>query len=352
VGLSRGFKAFLVASALFLWFLVEWQRGPGVATGAVALVTASVLAVVIGILAIAYAGTLAHELGHAIAAVIVSRERPLIVIGAAPRRLRFSIGRIDVQLGRRRGQAHCICASEPLSRARKIVIYAAGPAASAIVAGFWAWVATRALDAGNQILAEMAYFGVLIAGLRGVACLFPYEFERPDDDGQPRTMFTDGAHIVAALRNRPLKAPPPPSDAPPFALGAGPRARAVAAAMVQAARAENADAVGTEHLLRALATADEQTQAILRARGWTAEMGAIEPADGEGTPELPPPTPALRRLLDRIPDTLSLSGHSEPEPEHLLLALFRSGDNTALATLRAAGVDFHGLRADLVAALT
>jgi hypothetical protein len=345
--MSRGFKGFLVASGLFLWFLVEWQRGPGVATGAVALVAASVLAVVFGIFAIAYAGTLAHELGHAIAAVIVSPERPLIVIGAAPRRVRFSIGRIDVQLGRRRGQAHCVCASEPLSRARKVAIYAAGPAASAVVAGFWVWVATRALGAGNQILAEMAYFGVLIAGLRGVACLFPYEFERLDDDGRQRTMFTDGAHIVAALRNRPLKAPPPPSDAPPFAPGAGPRAQTVAAAMVHAARAENADEVGTEHLLRALATADERTRDMLSRHGYRDDIAP--PASPAA--EIPPPTTALRRVLDRVPGTLSLAGHSAAEPEHLLLALFRAGDNTALATMRSAEVDFRALRADLIASL-
>jgi ATP-dependent Clp protease ATP-binding subunit ClpA len=56
-------------------------------------------------------------------------------------------------------------------------------------------------------------------------------------------------------------------------------------------------------------------------------------------------------VLDKTRDTVSLSGHCEAEPEHFLLALLRTGDNSALASLRAAEVDFEGLRKDLVAVL-
>jgi hypothetical protein len=58
---------------------------------------------------------------------------------------------------------------------------------------------------------------------------------------------------------------------------------------------------------------------------------------------VPQPTPALRRVLDAIP--------LGAQPEHLLLALLRSGESTALGALTAAAVDQDALRADLIASL-
>lgn len=332
--------AFLVASAAFLWLLVEWQRGPSNATFAVAVVAASVAATVLGFAAATYTGVVAHELGHAMAAVALTPGRPLIEIGKAPRRLRLSIGRIDAHLGIRPGQAHCVCPSPRLPRSRQLAIYAAGPFASATFAGLWFWISAHAGRLGHLA----AIVGV-IELMHAIGNLVPRRFERPDDHGRPRTLFSDGAHIRAVLRNRPLLEPAAPPA--PISLRTGPRGRAVVNAMVQLARAEESRGVDTQHLLRALVTADTRTREILRARGWSAEVGELP----SGVAAPPPPTPALRRILDATRALLPASGHAAAEPEHLLLALLRTGESNALAALKAAGVDIGGLRSDLVAAL-
>jgi hypothetical protein len=105
--------------------------------------------------------------------------------------------------------------------------------------------------------------------------------------------------------------------------------------------------VNTDHLLRALVTADARTREILSARGWSGEAEKLPP-EAAGPP---PPTPALRRILDATRASLPASAHAAAEPEHLLLALLRSGETAGREALAGAGVDLEGLRADLIAVL-
>jgi hypothetical protein len=199
--LSRGFKAFLVASALFLWFLVEWQRGPGGATGAVAIVALVVVLTVLAAGAAVLIGIMVHELGHALAAVALTPGRPLVEIGAPPRRLRLSLGRIDVHLGLRPGAGCCLLPRDGLTRSRDALVASAGPLASALVAGFWVGVATRSSE---RLIVHLAFLAAVLEGLRAMKNLIPGEIEHADELGNTHTYLNDGGRILAALRHKPL----------------------------------------------------------------------------------------------------------------------------------------------------
>jgi hypothetical protein len=338
VGLSKGFRVFLVASTAALWLMVAHFRGGGVATGAVVIVVASVIGVGLAFVAAAYAGLLAHELGHALAAVAFTPGRPLIENGKPPRSLRLRLGRIEAHLGIKPGAAHCLCPTPPRSRAVTLAIYGAGPVASALVAGLWLWVAAR-FGGHNHLVLQFALLEALIETGHALGNLKPREFERADDYGRPRILFSDGAHIAAALKNRPLvqsagrRVRPTTSE----------RTGAVVAAALQAAPT---DSVGTEHLLAGLSVADDRTRDLLRAHGWTAGYelaGQISESQVS--------TPALKRVFKAAHGLLPLSGHAKVEPEHLLLALLGSGETSARTALEAADVDLEGLRSALVAKL-
>jgi hypothetical protein len=340
VGLSRGFRVFLVASALFAWILIEWQRGPAVATAGIAGIAASVIGVVAAVAVGIFLNAVVHEFGHAVPAALLTAGRPLIELGRAPRRTRFSIGRIDVHLGIRPGQAHCIPPWPQLTRRRQIVVCAGGPIASVAVAGLWILLAANL----SHSPAAIALVIGLIELAHALYCLIPSEFDRPDDDGRPRTMHTDGALIAAALRNRVTVRTATPAPIP-FRVSA--RGQAVITTMLQLACAERSGAVHTRHLLVALATADEPTRELLKAQGWSIEIGELS----DQALSLPPATPALARVLDATRAAVLASDRQATEPEHLLLALLRSGDTEALGTLRDAGVDLERLRWGAIAAL-
>jgi hypothetical protein len=295
VGLSKGFRVFLVASAAALWLMVAHSRGGGVATAGVAIVAASVAAVVLAFAAAAYAGILAHELGHALATVALTPGMPLIEIGKPPRSLRLSLGRIDLHLGLKPGEAHCITSSPPRSRAVDLAISGAGPLASAVVAGIWLWVA---ISFGGELGGLVLRFALLEALLQtghAVGNLKPREFERLDDHGRPQILFSDGSHIVAALKDRPLV----PSAGRAVLPTTSERTGAVVAAALQAAPT---DSVGTEHLLAGLSVADERTRDLLRAHGWTAEYELVDEISKSQVS-----TPALRRVFKAANGLISLS---------------------------------------------
>lgn len=338
--LSKGFRVFLVLSGLALWMLIASERGPGTASAGVGGIAVAVAISAAVFFAAGYAGVFAHEMGHALAAMALTPGRPLIEIGAKPRALRLRMGRIDAHLGLRPGQAHCVCSSPPRSRATDAAIALAGPVASALVAAGWLVVWSHLHGHHFKgVVGSFAFWAAATEAAHALSNLVPKTFDRPDDAGRPRTLFSDGAHIRAALTGRPLVVQ---SASPPPVPLASQRSLPVIATMLALGPA----GPDTEHLLHALLV-DERTCELLAAHGFRAEIPAV-PTD---LPEKAPPARTLQAVMDAALKARSLSGHPTAEPEHFLLALLRSGDTHAMAELVAAGVDVEALRTATLGAL-
>jgi hypothetical protein len=214
MGIGKGVWTFVVVSLGGIWIAGSANAGAGNATKAVGAI---VLAGPLGIAVILVVNWLllmislfVHELGHALAGVALSAGRPLIVVGEPPHRLRFRIGRIDVQVGPALCQAYTVRGADPQSRGEDLAIVAAGPLASCLLAGAWIYAAGRF---GSEAPLDWAFLLWVQAAVQvwlALRDLVPGSFEAQDDDGTPTRGWTDGARIVAALRNKPL--PPPPNE--------------------------------------------------------------------------------------------------------------------------------------------
>ena len=102
--------------------------------------------------------------------------------------------------------------------------------------------------------------------------------------------------------------------------------------------------VGSVHLLMALGDAREETGMLLRGAAVTGQFvhAAAAVLCGMGTAQLPLPqgcSPAARAILRQAGGEAALLGEQQVRPIHLLLALTRRHESTAVLVLRIAGAD-------------
>lgn len=104
-------------------------------------------------------GVLAHELGHAVPATLLTRQRVLLQVGQGKRFLRFVLGRLEIRLswrGCRFGFTRY--GRETESRTRQTVVAAAGPAASLLACAAFAWAAVNSVVGSWDWIAYLALF--------------------------------------------------------------------------------------------------------------------------------------------------------------------------------------------------
>lgn len=129
-----------------------------------------------------YLGVLLHEMGHALAALLVTRQTVTLQVGTSDRNVRFSFGRLTAFLGLagfRYGATRYDRSRESIGVQRWVI--AGGPIASLCVTVFlglslwrfepwsWIWVALLAFFVAN--------FRILIVSL------WPIEYPAPDGSG-------------------------------------------------------------------------------------------------------------------------------------------------------------------------
>lgn len=125
---------------------------------------AAEVALLVGVFALALlmhpVSVLVHELGHALAVVVLARRPAYIVIGdsEAPAR-RFRLGPIGFHLSRG-DQAWCLFVSEGVGRGRMMVILVAGVAANLVLAAILVAAAFAVYPASTVLCV-----GLLVAAL-------------------------------------------------------------------------------------------------------------------------------------------------------------------------------------------
>jgi hypothetical protein len=294
---------------------------------------------------------LVHELGHAVAAVLLSGQRISLQVGQPDDGGAVSIGKIDLRLGRGTHPAHIRVLPDRLSRARLISIFLAGPVASLLFAVALVWLAV-AIGPSRTAFVPIA----IAAGAASLLLINLVPFEQAGSWwlGTPLVgPATDGLLALRVLRGHEGRrvwhpdAPPQPAAArtpPPLT----PTARDVLGRALVAG--VEAGEVRPEHLLSALASEPVGVAGeMLRRSGVTASVQAPAP----DAPRLHAPTsPAVVTILERSRSLLTLRGDVEVDTEHLLLALLESADETVHATLREAGADATAMRSELLARLS
>lgn len=141
---------------------------------------------------------LAHELGHAAAAVSRLPGRVIVRVGGERPLVSFNAGRVNLRLHPLvlpwRFDGQCTYEAASQSRADAVVIALAGPATS-FGCGVVAWLAAGAVGAASPLHSVLLVAAFLAIGT-GVLCLVPLTLR----DSAGRYMRTDGAHVAAALR--------------------------------------------------------------------------------------------------------------------------------------------------------
>ena len=289
---------------------------------------------------------LAHELGHAAAAVRVTGQRARVQAGRPPYTWVFSIGKVSVEYANRGIQGHCrFDRSAPMSGWGLLAIALAGPAVNIALALMLGGVVYLIWGTSQVVILSV----VFIAGsslFLGLANLIP-QSDVPDwwpGAIESEVSLSDGYVALIALHAgvaRTVLAPPPPRLYTPSA------AQAIAAAGV-AASAERSQDVDAQHLLVGLSRVERGgASRILR------ECGFEPPPSSPHAQSLPSVlTPAAQRALERAKVVLSLRGDPMIDTEHMLLGLVEDGDDSVTGALARGGADRAELRRRLLQALS
>jgi hypothetical protein len=257
-----------------------------------------------------------HELGHAVAAVALTRRRTRIQIGQPPYWARFSLGRIDVEYAPRGYMAHCLINPRAGVSGRQLLLIAlAGPIASLLTSLGLAASAVALHDGPSLmfwILVLAAFlslaFGVgNLIPLRGLPAWWPGAMETG-------TQLSDGYLVLVALRLG-LSTRLPPADAE-LEPGLTERSTHALIAARRIAVAEGCSEISTDHILRGLAGQDDGVAAaVLHDCGFRTDPPAWIPEGDEDALDL---TPAIRRSLRLARASLTLRGDVSLDTEHLL----------------------------------
>lgn len=141
--------------------------------------------------------TLAHELGHALAALLLLPGRVVVLVGHREPLAAFELGRLTVGFHPLTvpGRFDGMCAYDPSGERRSdtALIALAGPAAS-LVTGLFAWSLLGAVPGG--LVHDVVAVVVATEIFSVIVCLTPLTLT----DSKGITLRTDGASALAALR--------------------------------------------------------------------------------------------------------------------------------------------------------
>ena len=116
--------------------------------------------------------------------------------------------------------------------------------------------------------------------------------------------------------------------------------------------------IGTEHILLGILKEDGISKNILSSNGITIDKVKNIINEIEGVGEIPlnkneiPLTPRTKRILDLSLLEARNLGHNYISPEHIMLALIREPEGVAYTVLNNIGVNFEGLRNELIGSLS
>ena len=116
--------------------------------------------------------------------------------------------------------------------------------------------------------------------------------------------------------------------------------------------------IGTEHILLGILKEDGISKNILSSKGITIDKVKDIINEIEGAGEIPlnkneiPLTPRTKRILDLSLLEARNLGHNYISPEHIMLALIREPEGVAYTVLNNIGINFEGLRNDLIGSLS
>lgn len=161
-------RAEIVAALVLSGALVAaHQAGPEQAVEVVA-----VTLVVTGVIAVPLL-TLAHELGHAVAAVATGGGTVVVHMGADPPLIRLSVGRIAVRLSPKGCTARCDV-DPALRRGRLLLVALAGPGASVLLAVALAILAVALSNEGSVAPFWIAVLAAAASLVLGLANAIPF----------------------------------------------------------------------------------------------------------------------------------------------------------------------------------
>ena len=292
----------------------------------------------------------AHEFGHALAAVALTRRRVHIQMGEPPFAVRFAMGKISVDYAPGGYVAHCEFDPSTLTPRGLFVTSLAGPLASVMLGLGLAWSAVERQDHADVLFWILA----LAAGgslLLGVANAIPFRHLPGWWPGAMRLEEgpSDGYLALLALRTG-LRSGGGAVSPPPASTGMTERARRVVATAGDAARMHQSDNVGTGHLLLGLLREQDGMAArVLRSCGLaTADVEVGLRRDEEAPAHRSAMnlvlTPAAKRALRRAKDTLTLRGDEQIDTEHILLGLIQEPQTSAVQMVSDQGVDATKVR--------
>lgn len=145
---------------------------------------------------------LVHELGHAVAALFVSRERVLTVLGEPPPTLlEFDVGRFKFALGwpfpLRRTSSGTIWGSGSAGPGARLIVSLAGPLAAGMLLPLFLWLVVATAGVPGWVSA-MLLGGALVVLIDLLMNLDPRS--RSEDWLGPFSPLRDGPRALAAYR--------------------------------------------------------------------------------------------------------------------------------------------------------
>lgn len=144
-------------------------------------------------------GVFLHELGHALAALVATRQRLELEVGSAGGRWSFSLGRLWIS-ARSRGLFYGVTRYDrgSVSRMRQTLVALGGPLASLAACLGFGWLTTQEV-VGSW--AWIVFLGLTVANFRIlIVAVWPMEYRPNGPDGE--VWLSDGLDVWRMWRGK------------------------------------------------------------------------------------------------------------------------------------------------------
>jgi len=144
-------------------------------------------------------GVLAHELGHAVMAFLVTRQKVELEVGSAGGRAKVSLGRLELCF-RTRGLRYGVTRYDRAveSRGKQAWVAVGGPVASVLAVVLFGWLLVNAV-VGSWIW--ILWLGLMVANFRIlIVAIWPIEYRPNGTTGE--VWVSDGLDLWRLLRSK------------------------------------------------------------------------------------------------------------------------------------------------------